>query len=181
MDVPVCPVLGHGGVLALDLSRVTGWCYGAPGCNLPEFGSWLMPLAVEGARYAALDNELTDAFAALRPSHVIIEAPIALPAMTNRAAMWQQLGMRAIVRAAAWRDSVSVSEVSAEIVRNELLGFSRVPGKPGAIKFHCIRWCRRNGIHVTDDHQADAVFLWEWRRRRVSGEWPRQRKLFEAA
>lgn len=154
----------------MDLARITGWAYGPVEWAAPWFGSWHMPLiGGEGMRFACFENELVDALELYQPETVILEAPIALPAMTNRAAMWQQLGMRAIARAACWRQSIVVSEVSPDIVRSEILGYSRIPGHPGAIKDHVMGWCRKHGLRVPDHNAGDAVLIWTWHKRCVTG------------
>ena len=179
----VTPPEGQGGLLALDLARVTGWAYGLPHWNAPWFGDWHLPYeGGEGCRFAAFENELVDAIAAFRPRSMIIEAPINLPAMTNRQAMWQQLGLRAVARCNAWRESVAVTEVSADIVRTEVLGLSRIPGHPDAIKRHVVYWCRRRrGWSVPSHNAGDACILWEWQRRRLAGTNPVQQPLLVSA
>jgi hypothetical protein len=176
------PPEGQGGLFTLDLARITGWAYGPLHWNAPWFGDWHLPFeGGEGCRFAAFENELTDALAEFRPASLILEAPINLPAMTNRAAMWQQLGLRAIARCNAWRENVPVSEVSADTVRVEVLGLSRVPGHPDAIKRHVEYWCRRKmGWKVPSHNAGDACVLWEWGRRRHTGSMRVQGALFAA-
>ena len=157
----------QGGILALDLSSVTGWAYGPLDWAAPEAGIWLLPKqGGEGARYAALENELIDVVDAWAPARIVCESPIPLPAMNNVTAAYQQLGLRAIVKALAWRESIPMSEVSADIVRLEILGIAR--GQ--AIKTHVLHWCRRVKRWDIDDHNAaDAAMLWEWERRHIGG------------
>jgi len=181
-----------GGVLALDLARVTGWAWGHLHWSAPWYGSWHMPeTGGEGFRLMCLENEVADAIGEHKPEAVVLEAPLRfLPVRrdrrtgrlrleSNREAMWQQIGMRAIVRCYCARRSIPVSEVSADLVRNDILGFSRVPGHSGAIKRHVVQWCRHHGMRVSDDNQADACMLWCWQRRRLVG--PVQRTLAEVA
>ena len=159
-----------GGILALDLARVTGWCYGTALANMPVVGSWVMPLeGGEGCRFASFENELIAAVETFQPSHIYAEAPLPLAAMNNRASAWQQLGMRAFVRSVGYRYAIPVGEISADMVRMELLGMSRVVGNPAGIKTRAVLWCKRAGIAVSDHNQADAVLLWEWARRRKAG------------
>jgi hypothetical protein len=164
-----------GGTLCLDLARTTGAAYGTLDCFAPWFEDWHMPsVGGEGARFAALENEIVAAFERFHPCRLVLEAPIPLPAMNNRAAAWQQLGMRAIVRCIAYREAVAVTEVSATLVRSELLGFASAPGKPNAVKSHVLHFCRRKGWDVPSHNAGDACMLWEWQRRRLAGERPVQ-------
>jgi hypothetical protein len=167
-----------GGIFTLDLARITGWAYGCANWRSPMFGTWHMPLiGGEGMRFAAFENELEAALEELEPLSIVCESPLPLPAVTNRAAVQQQLGMRAFVKAACYRASIECTEVSADLVRMELLGFCRAPGRPEAIKNHVVAYCRRKGWKVPDHNAGDACLLWEWKRRRVSGSVPMQREL----
>ena len=161
---------GPGGILALDLARITGWCYGLPWDDPPAFGTWHMPLqGGEGAKFAAFENELIEAVEAFQPARILAESPLPLAAMNNRASAWQQLGMRAFVRSTAYRHSIPTGEISADMVRMELLGLSRVPGNPDGIKQHVVLWCRRKGWRVPDHNAGDACLLWEWAASRARG------------
>lgn len=189
MPAPAAPPTG--GVLALDLARITGWAYAPLSWNRPRFGTWHLPeTGGEGLRLMAFENELIEAILLFEPADIVMEAPMRfLPVHrdrhgrmkidSSRAAMWQQIGLRAMVKMQAVRNCIPVTEVSPDIVRSEILGFSRVPGQRGAIKFHVIRWCRANGMPVDDDNDADACMIWEWHRRRIAG--PRQTSMVETA
>lgn len=172
----------QGGVMTIDAAGITGWAYGPTSWVMPWFGDWVLPFeGGEGCKFAAFENELIDACEQFLPEKIVLEAPINMPAMTNRAAMWQQLGLRALVRSNAWRRRIAVTEVSADIVRGELLGFCRVPGKPDAIKKHVVNFCRKRGWKVPSHNAGDACMLWEWHRRRVTGGQPAQMSLGEVA
>lgn len=149
---------------------MTGWCYGPPGTEVPEFGTIHMPLeGGEGCRFAAFENELIGLLERHEPSHIYAESPLPLAAMNNRASAWQQLGLRAFVRSNGYRYSIPVGELSADLVRTEILGFARAPGRPDAIKAHVVLWCRRQGWRVPDHNAGDACLLWAWVARRRNG------------
>jgi hypothetical protein len=191
MPDAACPLEGQGGVLALDAaSRITGWCYGQLSWDAPWFGNWHMPfMGGEGMCYVAFENELIDAIDDKRPAQIVLESPLSrMVADSNERTVNLLRGLRAIVRlnaARGWEDEqgerhpIAVSEVSADLVRGEILGFSRVPGHPKAIKQHIVLGCRRRGWKVPDDNSGDACLLWEWHRRRVAG--PRQHRLLGVA
>jgi hypothetical protein len=166
----------QGGTLTLDLARVTGWAYGPLVWGEPLFGDLYMPaLGGEGIRYASLENELIHMLDVFKPGQIVMESALPPQAQTNVTSARQAYGMRAIVYCNAYREAVSVSEVSADLVRNELLGFSRAPGRPDAIKTHVVHFCKRRGWHVPSHNAGDACLLWEWFRRRLVG--PRQGAL----
>jgi Holliday junction resolvasome RuvABC endonuclease subunit len=153
-----------GGVLALDLSSVTGTAYGHVTDNAPSFGTWHLPLiGGEGARYAAFENEMAAIMDALSPSRVILEAPLsfgALLGVSTMRVMCQQLTLRGIAYAEAWRASVPIEEVSSDIVRQAILGQARF--SKGTVKGVVVRYCRGIGLKVPDDNAADAVMTWLW-------------------
>jgi hypothetical protein len=156
--------MGKPSVLALDLARITGWAYGPAAWEVPMFGCWEMPKqGGEGARFAQFENMLIDAIEDWHPGHIICESPLPLPAQINRRTAWQQIGMRAMVFAYAWRCSIPVSEVSADLVRSELIGITRDPDIKELVK----KYCRRHGWMVRDHNAADACMLWAWRRKRT--------------
>jgi Holliday junction resolvasome RuvABC endonuclease subunit len=155
-----------GGILTLDLASTTGWAYGCLDWNAPTFGCWHMPLmGGEGCRLASIENELIDALNEYAPSHLICEAPLPLPAATNRQAVYQQLGLRGLAIANAWRSAVAWHEIDAPTVRGELLGqryFSK-----NTVKKRVTTYCRSLGLRVPDHNAGDAVMLWLWWRGQV--------------
>ena len=154
------------GVFALDLALVTGWCLAEPGCR-PVFGAWHLPrIGGEGARYCALENEISEALQVHQPDKLVIEAPLPLPAymhpeggdwQTNSDAIRQQLGLRACAYSEAYRAEVQVFEVDAYTARREMMGTGRFPR--GTVKAHVMAWCRKQGWNVHEDNSADAVVL----------------------
>jgi hypothetical protein len=156
--------LPTGGVLALDLSSFSGWAYGHLADRDPAFGTWrLPPEGGEGARYAAFENELALAMDELAPSKLILEAPLSFAALlgvSNMRVMCQQYTLRGIAYAEGWRASIPVSEVSADIVRLEMLGQSRFA--KDTVKREVVRYCRRRGWRVPDHNAGDACLVWAW-------------------
>lgn len=153
-----------GGVLTLDLASVTGWAYGHLSDQSPRFGTWHLPhTGGEGARYAAFENELAAAMDAMQPSHVVLEAALSFQALlgvSNMRVMCQQYTLRGIAYAEAWRASCPISEVSADIVRREILGQAHWP--KDQVKRAVVRYCLRLGLRVPDHNAGDAVLTWLW-------------------
>jgi hypothetical protein len=168
-----------GGVLALDLARVTGWAWGHLEWPGPWFGTWQLPkFGGESARFGAFTNELTDALDLFEPDQIVVEAAIYPKRWeTNEAAMSLLLGLRGILYGTAWHYEIPVTGVSASYVRDAMLGFSRIPNRPGAIKKAVKGWCERRGWRVPDDNAADAAMTWAWHQRQMRG--PRQLSMKE--
>jgi Holliday junction resolvasome RuvABC endonuclease subunit len=155
-----------GGLLALDLSSQVGWAYGRPG-QRPVNGTWVLPwIGGSGAKFASFENELAAAVELYDPAHLVVEAPLPLPAQNNADVAKQQLGLRAFVLAEGYRSSIPVHEVDAYTVRKDILGTGRFA--KGTVKREVIAWCRRQGIDVPDDNAADACVLWTYFAKRLA-------------
>jgi Holliday junction resolvasome RuvABC endonuclease subunit len=155
-----------GGIFALDLSRNCGWAYGRLGLP-PLNGTWVLPfVGGEGARYASFENELAAALEVYQPSHLVVEAPLPLPALNNADVAKQQMGLRAFAYSEAYRASIPVHEVDAYTVRKEVLGTGRFA--KGQVKAAVVAWCRRQGFDVPDDNAGDACVLWTYFSKRLA-------------
>jgi hypothetical protein len=169
-----------GGVVALDLSSVVGWCYGLIGDRVPSFGTWHLPKwGGEGARYAAFENELAVAMDTWEPRHMVIEATLPLHALmhgkSNYVSVAQQFALRGIAITEAWRAKCSRSEIDALTVRREVIGTSRFRKSDGSKddpKGHVIAACFRRGWKVPDHNAGDACLTWSWYCRRLMGKLP---------
>lgn len=173
------PDLPPGGVLALDLSRTTGWAYGHAGNRVPAFGVWHLPNGgLEGARYAAFENVLADAMDRLAPSCLVLEAPLPLMAQTHAKTAQQQYTLRGFACAEAWRGSAALHEVDAFTVRAEVLGKGRFA--KDQVKREVVRYCRGRGLKVPDHNAGDAVLVWIWFTDRARGRPVVAGPLFQA-
>jgi hypothetical protein len=170
-----------GGILALDLSSVTGWCYGNVGDNLPIFGTWRLPhIGGEGARYGAFENELIAALERWEPGRMILEAPMAFGALlghSNFRTMAQQYTLRGISYKEGWRASCEVTEIDAYSVRHEVLGQGRFAKE--TVKREVVRYCRHVGLRVPDHNAGDACLTWLWKTARMRGVAPVAGPLFQ--
>lgn len=157
-----------GGVLALDLSRTTGWAYGPIDAVNPACGSWHLPsTGGEGARFAAFENVLCETLDAYQPAKMLLEAPLALPGHNSMQVSCQQFGLRALAYVEAYRASCAVSEIGATNVRQALLGqawFAK-----DQVKKIVVAYCRRRGALVRDHNAADAVMVWWWYQGQLRG------------
>jgi Holliday junction resolvasome RuvABC endonuclease subunit len=147
-------------VLTLDLSSTVGWCAGPkPGRDgLVRFGSWrLGKTLVE--RFVGLENELLKAVFALKPTLVLMEAPLPANRQASTHVARQQFGLAAMTEAVCWRAGVECREQRADDVRKAMLGKARY-GDSETTKRHVIRWCQAKGWPVRDDHAADAALLY---------------------
>lgn len=169
-----------GGILALDLSRTTGWCYGLIGDPMPAFGVWHLPnVGGLGARFAAFDNQIIAAMKAFRPARLILEAPLtfqALLGVSTARVMQQQYTLSGFCYAEAWRCSVPIMEIDSFTVRSEILGQGRFA--KDAVKREVVSFCRKRGWKVPDHNAADACLIWLWLERRLRGAAPVAGPLF---
>jgi Holliday junction resolvasome RuvABC endonuclease subunit len=168
-------------ILALDLSSRTGWAFGRINARSPEgFGTWMLPMiGGEGARYAAFENELAAMIQTRQPTHLVMEAPLSFAALlgvSNMKTMCQQLTLRGIGYSEAYRASISCREVSAEIVRDAILGKGRFP--KGTVKSVVVAHCWKQGWRVPDDNAGDAVLTWAWLAGQLRGSQPVAGRLF---
>lgn len=163
------PDLPLGGVLALDLASTVGYAYGDLAERLPvAFGIWKLPkVGGEGARYAAFENMLSAMCERVRPSKLILEAPLPLMAQTQGRIAQQQYTLRGFAYAEGYRQSATVLEVSADLVRNALLGRSRFG--TDKVKVEVVAYVRRLGLRVPEHNSADAAMVWLWLRGQLHG------------
>jgi Holliday junction resolvasome RuvABC endonuclease subunit len=155
-------------ILALDLASNVGWALGGePGARL-MCGTLVLPhIGGEGARFAAFENELADMMTVHRPTHLVVEAPLPLPAQNNAEVARQQLGLRAFAYSEAYRAAVPVHEVDAYTMRKDVLGTGRFP--KGKVKEVVFKWARDQGHDVPDHNAADACVLLTYFARRMGG------------
>src|SRR5215471_7966 len=114
-----------GGVLALDLSLRTGWCYGTLDDRKPVSGVWILPSMHNlGACFVALENELEDAIIRTQAQLVVMEAP--LPDVRQTSALLQ-LGLAHHVESTCYRQAVQVRQQNVNSVRERVLGRGRFP------------------------------------------------------
>jgi Holliday junction resolvasome RuvABC endonuclease subunit len=150
---------------------MVGVAYGQLADLAPIFGVWALPkVGGEGARYAAFENELIEAMEALKPGRMVLEAPLSFQALlgvSTMKVMAQQLTLRGIAYAEAWRASIPIMEISSDSVRLAILGQSRFA--KGTVKGEVMRYCRDRGLKVPDDNAADAVLTWLWFRGQLTG------------
>lgn len=161
--------LEPGGVLTLDLGwRTIGWCLGwDDGEDRRVFGSWSLPkIGGRGALFTAADNIIIESIEAAQPKQVIAEDVLVVQAQTSTETAKKQMGLEAVVCMQCYRYSVLFTTVSANLVRDALLGQARF-AKRDQVGKEAIAFCRRKGWAVKSDHEADAVMIYEWHRRQV--------------
>lgn len=157
-------------LLTLDLSSMVGWCYGPVANKSPQaWGTWELPhFGGRGAKGMAFQNELVMFLRKMRPSHILLESALPLPAMNHREAAFQAFGMAYLVYAEAYRESITVSEIDCWTARREVFGVALRSMNPKYLKKEILRLVRGKGIEVKDHHAADAAALWLWNRQRVT-------------
>jgi hypothetical protein len=159
----------RGGVLTLDCARTVGWAYGHPSEPQPKTGFFRLTPPTEGGRFNTFDTELHYIFDLLAPRKLTMASIIPLPALNNRLAALQQIGLRAIALGWAYGSGCGVIEVSEDLVRYEMLGRSRF--KKGETKLHVMAYARENGWEGDNHDAADAWLMWMWLREKlVSGQ-----------
>lgn len=152
--------------MALDLAGTVGWAYGPVSAPAPVFGCWKLPkIGGEGARYAGFENVLIEAMTRMQPGRMVLEAPLPLMAQSQAKVAQQQYTLRGLAYAEAYRAGIAISEVSADLVRHDLLGRSRFNGEA---KKEVLHYCRQRGWVVPDHNAADACMVWAWYKGQVT-------------
>jgi hypothetical protein len=159
-------------MLALDISaRSTGWAYAAA-AGEPVYGLWIMPgIADLGRVYAALRNQMEDAFAVHQPASVVF-VPALHAQQTSARAL---LGLCAVAELACWDSDKRPYEVNEATVRKAVLGRGSFGdrGEGGRIikgtgttqaKAAAIAWCQSRGWQPQTHDVADALVLLEYAR-----------------
>jgi Holliday junction resolvasome RuvABC endonuclease subunit len=149
-------------ILALDLSRTTGWAFGHQFANAPRFGRiFIDKISFEGGRFLAFRENIAELFEELQPDRVVMEAPQPMERWhTTMDTMMQQLGLRAFVVAEAAKHNAALTSVSCNIVRGDILGQSRFA--KNTVKQTVTRFCWERGWRVRDDNEGDAALMWLW-------------------
>jgi Holliday junction resolvasome RuvABC endonuclease subunit len=160
----------EGGLLALDLGSTIGWAYGPLDWPQPLSGYITTPvLGGQAPRFQVLDSELCDMIEKWQPTKLAVESPLHVMAHDSTAAAALLYGMRAIVLLRAYGYEIPLSSISADLVRQDLMGFCRIPGgKRGAIKDAVLAWCRhRKHWQISNHNAADAALIWAWHQRQL--------------
>jgi hypothetical protein len=149
-------------ILALDLSRHTGWAAGAAGAR-PANGVWhLPPGEQEGVQAAAYADVLAAAIAVHSPDLVIAEVNVHLHKQNPAATAYQQIGMAYLTALVCYRRTVRYRQATAEEARIKMLGRARFGGSAEA-KAAVLTWANtENKYGVTDHNIADALLLWHY-------------------
>lgn len=162
-----------GGILAVDLSTLTGWCYGSASGNAPEWGVWRLPgMKNLGRCWVELQNKLEDFMSVTRPALLVFATPLAANQTTARLL----LGLAAHAESSAYRLKVQTAEVTESTARKEVLGRGSftvrdadgvpIRGEGSKVaKAMALDWCQRQGWDVADHNAADACVVWEYARR----------------
>jgi hypothetical protein len=158
----------RGGILALDLSSITGWARGIAEANAPSFGTWHLPVHLGwGAAFAAFENELDDAIEGWAVDEVVMEAPLAEAmkavgeGFRNEQAAYQQFALAGLTEATCYRHAVPCSSAHVGTVRKHVLGNGRIP--KDRAKAEVLRYCKFRGWDVPDHNAGDACVLWTYR------------------
>jgi hypothetical protein len=147
-------------ILALDPSRVLGWCRGEPGGPL-AFGH--AELARRGATPGAigfgLQTFLVETIEAINPDLIVYEQPFLSP---NFQTSFVLLGLGFSIDTIATAEGIECASIIAIEATNALNGSARYPGvtkeeRRVAKKAATIAACRARGWDVINDHEADAI------------------------
>lgn len=166
----------RGGILALDISLMTGVAYGGVRDTAPDFDRWPIRGGIADMAEAWIDlqNKLEDFCELQRPSLIVYAAPFAKQQTSARLG----LGLAAHAESSGKRMGIMVREAREDKARKEILGRAQfgerdIRGKiikgtgSKAAKETALGWCRSKGWMVPDHNAADACVIWEWARRFV--------------
>jgi Holliday junction resolvasome RuvABC endonuclease subunit len=161
--------MDSGGILALDLSGIVGWCLGPVTTEkvVPLCGAWMLPrVGGLGALLASFENELIQAISFHQPAHVVMEAPLPAQGQASTMVAMQQFGLAAMAEASCWRNDVRLHQIAASTVRKAVMGTGRF--KAGTAKAEVMRFCVAQGWPVPDHNSADACLTWKYAAMRLS-------------
>jgi hypothetical protein len=161
------PVRQSYGILSLDLSSKTGWCYGGglTGKRVPEapvFGVWKLPApTTPGRQIVAFENELLDAIDHYQPRLVVYEAALPAHMQTHAGTAELLIGLAVMTDATCYRHEIEVRKEWPQTVRSKVMGpgngrISSKDKEAGVI----VRWLRERGYEVEDHNAADAILQW---------------------
>lgn len=156
-----------GGVLALDISLSTGWCFGEarhiePG---PVWGVWLLPPRADlGARIVAFENELADAIFVHQPSVIAIEAPM-MGGKGSAETARLLLCLAGAAQSVAYRWDRSFVSRSVQTLRSDVCGRCWLTELEKAAGFGVkdaivAPWVKAMGWKIGDHNARDAAVVW---------------------
>lgn len=169
MELGHFPPRPHGGILGLDLARLSGWSYAVPGGEHVA-GEWRLPPVEEwGAQCTALTRRLWELEAAYKPRWCGIEAPLNLD-MHKEGNTRTGFGLAAHAASWAYQASIVHEIVNVNHARQAVLLDGGIPGAEQG-KAIIMEWCRQRGWPVVGDNAADATICREYmaRVRRMPG------------
>lgn len=153
-------------VLALDLSPVVGWCYGAVGC-VPLWGALKLPKeAGHGAVCAGFEDWLDQFLENERPDLVSYEAPLAPNLQGDRESCIYNFGLTFACEGSCWRAGVKVTSHSLETLRGAVIGRTKLTPSEKAIrprvsvKTQIVEpWARSMGWNISEANARDAAVV----------------------
>lgn len=155
------------GVLALDISLSTGWCFGeARHIEAgPLWGVWMLPTNGDlGRRLVAFENELADAIHLHQPLVVAIEAPL-IGGKGSADTARLLLCLAGIAEATAYRWDRKYSECHVDTLRAEVCGRCRLTELESRAGLHVKEaivqpWVTRMGWGISEHNARDAAVVW---------------------
>lgn len=161
---------GPGGVLALHIDpRVTGWAYGTHN-EKPVSGIWRFPKTTdEGELGAAIFDAMGDCVKVNRPATLAITAPFLEGVDSEEAAKHAitVVGLTVCAKVYAYRRTIKTDVVSADAVRESILGRARFRTSQqadDAALHHCRQ---RAGWDVLHAPAAHSLVLWSYAAQRL--------------
>jgi hypothetical protein len=164
--------MAAGLIYALDLGVNIGIAEGNVDEARPDSCAFALKLAEEGPEVAlaALLNQLTWDWEAVRPALVAVEAPLHLGGFAKlgnaEATVRLQYGLHAIVQAVAVKFQTRLVAERSDTIRKHFLGVGRI-GTRAETKTAVVKRCHMLGYlpkDCLDDNRADACAVWDWAR-----------------
>lgn len=158
-------------VLALDLSRTTGFAHDGPDDGAPITGVWRLPpldISSYGRAFAELFERVEDTVRLVGIDCLVFEAPLPVPAHVGRAhkdpdLAFALMGLAAVaectgeyLKLKGIRPGLTIFSAHVQTVRRHFVGH----GLPHEPKLAVQRMCRTLGWSVIDDNAADAAAVW---------------------
>lgn len=152
-------------ILAFDLATVTGWSMGMLGDHVPAFGSIRFGArdCSNEARFAHALQWTSDFLKRHKVDLITYEAPLHFALRRGKSKAGNDevaFGLAAIVQAVAHLRGVY--DIRAEATADVRRFFIGNNPKRQIAKRETVGFCRRLGLQVENDNEADAIALWHY-------------------
>lgn len=164
------------GILALDLSTVTGWAYRSSPAAAPVYGRFELPRKRgkkdhnTGEYLAAFRSHLRRLVEEYQPADVVFEAPIIVerkdrfgrPVRQSVQSLRKLYSLAGLTEMFCADAGIRCAEAKMQRARKHFVGHGRPGSNRDEIKASIINACRLRGWTPQDDNVADALCVLDY-------------------